>query len=92
MKDRAPIASAVRYFWHLFYLLRGRGTAAEFAAGSSGLLLPWFVLRAHFAALIHLPKLLRQRREITRRAYMTPRQFSRLLAAHGISSREVAAL
>ena len=88
----APIASALRYFWHVFYLLRGRGAAAEFASGTSGLLLPWFVVRAHMAALVRLPKLLRQRREIARRAYMTPRQFSRLLATHRISSREVAAL
>jgi GT2 family glycosyltransferase len=89
---RVPIASAIRYFWHVVYLLRGRGTAAEFTSGTNGLLLPWFVLRAHMAALVRLPRLLRQRREIARRAYMTPRQFSRLLAAHGISSREVAAL
>ena len=89
---RAPVSSVARYFWHLFYMLRGRGAASEFAAGSNGLLLPWLVLRAYGATLLHLPKLLRQRREIARRAYMNPRQFARLLTRHCISSREVAAL
>jgi GT2 family glycosyltransferase len=89
---RAPLSSALRYFWHVVYMLRGKGAAAEFTSGASGLLLPWLVLRAHGALLLHLPKLLRQRREIARRAYMNPRQFARLLSRHCISSREVAAL
>ena len=89
---RAPMSSVARYLWHLWYMLRGRGAASEFASAGNGLLLPWLVLKAHGATLIRLPKLLRQRREIARRAYMDSRQFARLLTRHCISSREVAAL
>jgi GT2 family glycosyltransferase len=89
---RVPLTSAMRYLWHAIYMVRGRGAASEFTKESSSLLLPWFVLRAHFAVLAHLPSLIRKRRAIARRAYMNPRQFSSLLSRHCISAREVAAL
>ena len=89
---RVPLVSVMRYAWHVVYMFRGSGAASEFMKASSGAMLPWFVLRAHFAALAHLPTLLRKRREIVRRAYMNPRQFASLLSRHRISAREVAAL
>src|SRR5438270_12899916 len=51
------IASVVRYFWHAVAMLRGRGKASEFRSGHAALLLPWIVIRAHFAALLRLPRL-----------------------------------
>jgi GT2 family glycosyltransferase len=88
-----PFAQVVRYFWHVVSVLRGRGAAAEFrTGGASGLTLPWIVLRAHIGAAANLPRLLRQRREIRRTAYLTARQFSRLLSRHSISLREVGSL
>lgn len=88
-----PFAQAARYFWHVVSILRGRGTAADYrSGGGSGFSLVRIVLRAHLAAIANLPGLLRQRREIRRRAYLTPRQFGRLLARNSISLREVASL
>jgi GT2 family glycosyltransferase len=88
-----PLAQAARYFWHIVFILRGRGAAAEYRrGGGSGLWLPWLVLRAHGSALASLPRLLRQRRQIRQRAYLSARQFSRLLSRHSIGVREVASL
>jgi GT2 family glycosyltransferase len=88
----APFMSAMRYLWHTVYLRGGKSAAAQFASGSSGLLLPWFVIKAHGHLLASLPALLRKRQQIRQRAYRTPRQFARLLRSHGISPRQVAAL
>ena len=89
----APFASIGRYFWHLFAILEGRGKLAEYRdAGHSGALLPFLVLRAHAAALFHLPRLLSDRRRIRATARLTPREFRGLLARYSISIRQVAAL
>lgn len=90
---RAPFASILRYFWHVVYLFRGQGKTAEFlSSGGNGSSLPLLVLKAHLAVISRLPRLIAERREIRKRAYMTPRQFERLLARHSISPRQVAAL
>jgi GT2 family glycosyltransferase len=89
---RAPIVSAARYWWHLRYMLAGRGAAAEFTRGESGAKLAWLVLRAHLALLGRLPRLLAARRSIRGAARISPADFVRLLERHSISAREVAAL
>jgi GT2 family glycosyltransferase len=89
----APFASLTRYLWHAWYLLEGRGSAARFRAeGNAGPKMVWYVLRAHAALLGHLPRLWRERREIRRRARITPAVFRHLLRSHSISARKVAAL
>jgi len=88
---RAPLYSAARYFWHIVFALQGRGKAAEFhRAGNSPKQLPFYVLRAYFELLRHLPALWNQRRIIKRR--FTPKQFRRLISRFSISPRLVAAL
>ena len=48
----APLASFVRYFWHVAGMLRGAGKASEFQSdGSSGLVLVWLTIKAHLALL-----------------------------------------
>lgn len=90
---RAPFASVARYLWHSISLLQGRGKAAEFRqAGQSAALLPFLVLRAHAAALVRLPRLLRERRRTFKSRRITSRDFERLLARHFIAVRQVAAL
>lgn len=85
------LVSAARYFWHLVWLRRSKGKAADFRLeGHSPLQLPMFVLRAHLATLGALPGLVRQRRRIYRR--LQPKQFRRMMASYSISPREVAAL
>jgi GT2 family glycosyltransferase len=90
---RAPFSALARYFWHAVSILRGRGTAAEFQReGHSPLRLPWYVVRAHFALLRSMPRLLRQRRAIRRTARLSAAEFHALLLTHSISAREVASL
>jgi GT2 family glycosyltransferase len=89
----APLVTAARYLWHLWYLVQGRGTAARFRAqGNSGMKMMWYVLRAHLAVLRHLPRLWRQRCAIRSTARVTPAVFGRLLASHAIPARKVAEL
>jgi len=88
-----PFVASTRYFWHTAALIRGSGKAAEFrAAGQSGWMLPWFVLKAHLAVVPHLPRLLRQRKRIRATARLSPREFRRLVRRHTISPRQVATL
>src|SRR6185312_7109819 len=89
----APFAALARYFWHGWYLLQGRGSAARFRAeGNAGPKMAWYIVRAHAALVASLPRLWRQRREIRARARITPVIFRRLLQSHSISARRVAAL
>ena len=89
----APLFALARYFWHAFSILEGRGSAARFhRQRRSALELVFIVLRAHCAWLVRLPSLWRKRRRIMAGARLSPAAFGRLLAAHAISTREVAAL
>lgn len=88
----APFATVARYFWHLRFLLGGSGSAARFRAeGNAGPKLLWYVLKAHAALFAHARRLWRQRREIQRRARITPAVFRHLIRSHSISVRRVAA-
>ena len=88
---RAPFAAVARYFWHVEAMLAGRGKASEYRqAGHSSALLPILVIRAHLAALFHLPALLQARRRMKRR--ITPAEFRALLRRHSITVRQVAAV
>jgi GT2 family glycosyltransferase len=88
-----PWAALTRYFWHCVSILQGRGKAAEFLhSGRSAALLPFLVLRAHAAAAMRLPKLLKERRRILGSRSITGDQFEELLRKHSISTRQVAEL
>lgn len=89
----SPFVSLARYFWHLRFLLRGRGAAARFRLeGASAWRMPLYVLRAHASLLVHLPRLLRQRHQIRASARLWPRIYRRLLNSHRISARRIAEL
>ena len=89
----APWVTLARYWWHGWFLLQGRGSAARFRAeGNAGPKMAWYILRAHVAVLANLGRLWRQRREIRRTARITPTVFRRLLRGHAISARKVAEL
>lgn len=87
-----PFASALRYAWHAWFLVTGRGAAAEFAVSDSPWRLGWLVMRAWGASVLHLPQLLEQRRAIRATARLSPAEFRRLLRRHSIALRQVAAL
>lgn len=88
-----PLAAAARYFWHLWFLLGGRGSAARFrSSGQAGPRLLWCVLSAHLALVARGGRLWRQRREIRAAARITPAVFRHLLRAHSIGLRRIAAL
>jgi len=88
----ASFASMTRYLWHLAALFSGRGKTGEFRQSGSGTLLPFLVIRAHFAALFQLPKLIAARRRIRSNRRITPGEFESLLRRHSITLRQVAAL
>ena len=88
----APFYSLARYFWHLAALFSGRGKTGEFRQSGSTALLPFLVIRAHFAALFQLPKLLAARRRIRASRRITPVEFKSLLQRHAITVRQVASL
>jgi GT2 family glycosyltransferase len=93
MLAAAPFVSLARYWWHVRFMLRGRGAAARFRLeGASVWRMPIYVLRAHGALLRNAPALWRKRREIRRTARLTPHIYRRLLRAHSISARRVAEL
>ena len=89
----APFAALVRYFWHVWYLARGRGSAARFrAGGQAGPKMLWYVVRAHAAVLGHARRLWRERGRIRATARITPGVFRHLVSCHSISARRVAEL
>ena len=89
----APFASVARYFWHLAALISGRGITSEYRdEGHSTAMLPWLVIRAHLAALFHLPALLGARRRVRATRRITTGEFRALLERHSITVRQVAAL
>ena len=89
----APLVTLVRYFWHAWYLLRGRGSAARFRAdGHAGAMMPWYVMRAHCALVAAAGRLWKQRRQIRATARITSAVFRRLVRSHSISARKVAGL
>ena len=89
----APWVACARYFWHAWYLLEGRGSAARFRAeGQAGGKMVWYVMRAHLAAAGQVRRLWRERRAIRARARITPRVFRHLIVGHGMSARRIARL
>jgi len=87
----APFVAAVRYCWHIIFLMQGKGAAAQFTSESgAGWRLPFLVLQAHVATLRELPRLLRQRREIRAGARIADGAFRQMLRHHSISPRDVA--
>ena len=88
----APFGSMARYFWHAATLVTGRGKAGEYRqAGHSPAMLPWLVIKAHAAALFHLPALLRERRRVRAKRRIGVTEFRTLLGQHSITVRQVAA-
>ena len=89
----APLVSAVRYGWHVIFMLRARGAAAQFRQDEHGALkLVAVVVRAHWALIQNWSRLWKKRRGIRQTARLTTREFRQLLGAHAISAREVAEL
>ncbi len=87
------LAAWGRYFWHFWFGLQGRGSAARFRAeGNAGVRMLWYVIRAHMAALREGRRLWKQRAQIRARARITPAVFRHLLRSHSISLRRMAAL
>lgn len=93
MLAAAPLVSLARYFWHAWYLLEGRGSAARFRAeGQAGPRMAWYVVRAHCALAANAARLWRERRAIRSRARITPTVFRHLIRSHSISARRIARL
>ena len=89
----APFYALARYFWHVWWMWRGQGTAADFTrSGGSATQLARYVFRAWLAMLGRFRTLWRERRRILKGARLTPKQYARLLRRFSISPRQVARL
>jgi GT2 family glycosyltransferase len=88
----APLHAKLRYLWHAWYLLQGKGSAARMPAGTGILGLIGIILKAHWSLVTNFKALLRKRRAIRESALLTDRQFIRLLKQNSISAREIARL
>jgi len=89
----APLVTLARYWWHVVWMLRGRGSAARFRKeGNSALRMACIVMHAHFELLRHARSLWRKRRQIRRSARLSPGAYRKLLRAHAIAARRVAEL
>lgn len=86
----AFVAAPLRYLFHVLALIGGRGKASEFASRGNPLWLPVMVARAHIAALLALPRLLRQREHIRRKARISKERFREAIYAHRVSLWKVA--
>ncbi len=88
---RLPFVSLARYVWHVFYALRGRGSAAHFLSDGGGAGdLPRIVVRAHVELWRNRRSLRAKRWAMKRR--LTEAQFAKLVSRFSISPRKVAAL
>jgi GT2 family glycosyltransferase len=86
----APVYSAYRYILHIRALASGRGYAGQ---GSASVAWPEYaaaVVRATWHWLLWLPRLLRSRRQLHRRAKLSPREYRALLRRHILRISEVA--
>ena len=87
----APLAAAARYFWHLAFLLQGRGSAARFRAGGhNGARMLWYVVRAHWGLVPNGRWLWRERRRIQNGARITPAVFRHLARSYSVGARRLA--
>jgi len=89
---RVPFVEVARYLWHMYYLLRRRGTTGEFGHPASALVLAWFVLKSHLSLLAAIRVLIKKRRAIRSTAKITASEFEDLLRRYSIPARQVAAL
>lgn len=85
----APLYSAGRYAYALWSLVIGKGDAARAARRGSVWGMLGAVLRAQFAALAGMPKMLRKRREINRHRKISGRELALLLRRHSVSARRL---
>lgn len=82
--------ATVRYLWHSVDLAFGHGKAAQFRRTTgSAWKLPWLVLKAHAELILHLPRLLRQRRDIAAVRRISPREFRAILRRFSMPVRQV---
>jgi GT2 family glycosyltransferase len=89
---QAPFVTIARYFWHLAFLVQGRGKAAQFTSGGGGgMQLAWFALKAHCALLTAMPQLIAKRRVIHRHGRMGVDEFIRTVRRHSVGVKQVAA-
>lgn len=87
----APSVAIARYYWHAVSMARGRGRAAEFRRDYGVFHLLFLIVKAHIAAVFHLRSLWRKRREIRRAASVSSSEYAKLLKAHAITARQLAA-
>jgi len=88
----APFHTIARYYWHVIFMLSGKGTAGRFQQqGGSPLDLIWCVIRAHADLARNWTTWRKERTQVFRRAKISESAFRELASRFRISSKEVAA-
>ncbi|MCC7339489.1 MAG: glycosyltransferase family 2 protein [Bryobacterales bacterium] len=86
----AVLFAPARYLYQLREAIAGNGKTAAFARSSHGWQAPWLVLKAHFAALAALPRLLRRRELILTYTRVSKERFREAIYSHRATLQEVA--
>jgi len=86
-----PLRGAGRYLAHIRAALAGTGKSAQFRDEGGGIAsMAAIVVKAHFAFLAAVARIVRQRGAIRRSARLSAREFTRLLGLHSTTAGEIA--
>jgi len=86
---KVPFYTGVRFLYALGSLVSGQGRAARAARGGSAWATFTAIVRAQFAALPGIPRMLAKRREIKSRRRISTREFTDLLKRYAITVRRL---
>jgi len=86
----SPYYTIKRMAFHFYGALRGRGASGKFTEQHSFFAAIGILMKAWAAALLALPKIVRQRRSFSRIRRLPRAELYRLFRAFGISAREIA--
>ncbi len=85
-----PFLTLIRFFWHAYGAMTGKGSAGSFVAKHSRMALLRTLVKAYASAVRGLPRIIRKRLEIRRKKTMTDWEFIKFMWRFRVSARELA--
>ncbi len=85
-----PVFTLNRFFWNVYSVVSGRGSAGRFCAQYSKTSLVLILLKASVAGVRGLPAMIRKRRRLKANARMDDREFIRLVRRFRVTAKEIA--
>jgi hypothetical protein len=86
----SPVFTLIRWVWNLVGAIIGQGPAGNFRKRESIFSLAWTVVKANYAGIMELKKLLSKRRKIFQNRKISTSKFFRLIWRSRISARQLA--